>query len=138
MRTVFLSAAMVTALVFSSFTPAEAQLRNHQVVFWYYAHHDSWWTALAIINNNISTNQMEVEVFGSGDNFPDESETFSVGPNEHWIDTLDRLFPPGTIPEQGYLRILGTQPFHVTRFIGSSTSCWGVTSQEKSSEPTAE
>lgn len=117
---------------------AEAQLRQNEVTFWYYAHNSSWWTGLAIINNNLSTNQMRVEVYGSGDNFPDDTKDFSIGPNEHWIKTLDALFQIGSIPGQGYLRILGTKPFHVTEVIGERSPFGGVTMHEKSSEAIGE
>ena len=135
-RCVSLMAAVILLGCFVS--PAEAQLRRNQVIFWYYAHDASWWTGLAIINNNFATNNMRVEVYGSGDNFYDDQKDFTVGPNEHWIKALDALFQVGSIPSQGYLKILGTQPFHVTQFIGERSLCGGLTKQEKSSEPLPE
>ena len=139
MKKLYAVSLIIVAVLLCWFVPrAEAQLHQNHVIFWYYVHDSSWWTGLAIINNNLSTNQMRIEVYGSGDNFPDDSEDFSIKPNEHWIKTLDALFQPGSVPTQGYLRILGTKPFHVTEMIGERSPWGGLAMQEKSSESIGE
>ncbi len=90
---------------------------THRAIFAHYAHNNSWWTGLGILN----TSGSDITVWVVADGNPSEaSGAIILDAGEKAVGQLHNLCTSGTVPSSGVIYIYGDGPFLVSKFTANT------------------